>query len=67
MPNQPVLAYLTEDEKNLVRYFLGYLINNANAGSIQLGFPRASEPMFLVEQAMNMIPSAMKAIWPLHI
>lgn len=45
---------LTEEEKARVRYHLGYL-DVAPVVSIQLGFPRASQPMFLVEAAMENI------------
>lgn len=50
-------AVLSEDEKNRIRHHLGYLITSP-VSSIQLGVPRASQPMFLVETAMNSIPEA---------
>lgn len=50
-------AVLTEDEKNRVRHHTGYLIVNP-VSSIQLGVPRASQPMFLVETALNSIPES---------
>lgn len=55
MPFQPALAVLTELEKNRIRHHLGYLVTQA-AASISLGVPRASQPAFLVEFAMNSIP-----------
>lgn len=48
-------AVLTEDEKARIRHHTGYLNTNPVA-SIQLGVPRASQSMFLVETAMNSIP-----------
>jgi len=48
------IANLTEPEKVRVRFHLGYL-TQLSAASIQLGIPRASQPQFLVEQAMNQI------------
>lgn len=49
------LAILTETEKHKIRFHLGYLGTSAVV-SIQLGVPRASQPMFLVESAMNNLP-----------
>jgi len=50
-------AILTEEEKARIRHHLGYLnVNPVTA--IQLGFPRASQPQFLVESAMNNIPES---------
>jgi hypothetical protein len=43
---------LTTSERERTRYHLGYL-NVAPAASIALGFPRASQALFLVESAMN--------------
>jgi hypothetical protein len=48
-------AVLQEEEKARIRHHLGYL-NVQPAASIQLGFPAASQPLFLVESAMNKIP-----------
>lgn len=48
-------ALISETEKHKVRYHLGYLSPNPVV-SIQLGVPRASQPMFLVESAMNNLP-----------
>lgn len=48
-------AILTEQEKNRIRHHCGYLVVNP-VSSIQLGVPRASQPQFLVELAMNSIP-----------
>lgn len=48
-------AVLTEEEKNRIRHHLGYLVTEP-ASSIQLGYPRASQPQFLVELSMNRIP-----------
>lgn len=47
-------AILGEEEKVRIRHHLGYL-NVQPASAIQLGFPRASQPQFLVESAMNNI------------
>lgn len=57
MPN----AVLTEEEKARIRYHLGYPQTDPVA-SIQLGVPRASQPMFLVEGQMNRIPEAVIAL-----
>ena len=54
-------AVLTEEEKARIRYHLGYLQTDPVA-SIQLGFPRASQTMFLVEAAMNRIPDTAIAL-----
>lgn len=43
---------LTASEKERVRYHLGYL-NVEPSAAIALGFPRASQAGFLVEQAME--------------
>ena len=48
-------AVLSEEEKARIRRHLGYFTLNA-APSIQLGFPRASQPLFLVDQAFDQIP-----------
>lgn len=50
-------AVLQEEEKVRIRHHLGYLQPNP-VTTIQLGFPRASQPQFLVESAMNNIPEA---------
>lgn len=57
MPN----AVLTEEEKARIRYHLGYPQTDPVA-SIQLGVPRASQPMFLVEGQMNRIPDTVIAL-----
>lgn len=49
------LAILSEQEKNSIRHHTGYLVVAA-VTSIQLGFPRASQPMFLLESALNSLP-----------
>lgn len=46
---------LTEDQKNRILYFLGYPDWQALAQSIQLGFPAASQPLFLVYSAFQKI------------
>jgi hypothetical protein len=51
MPN----AVLTEQEKARIRHHTGYPLIDPVA-SIVLGVPAASQPMFLVELAMNRIP-----------
>ena len=43
---------LNDQEKERVRYHLGYL-GVQGAASIQFGIPRPLQPVFLVEQAMN--------------
>ncbi len=49
---------LTNEERERVRYHLGYL-STAPAPSIQLGVPRATQALFLVESAMNnLLPEA---------
>ena len=45
---------LTNDEKESIRYHLGYLGVSSSA-SIQLGIPRPVETLFLVEEAMNQL------------
>jgi len=47
---------LTEQDKEAVRYHLGFF-NVDPSASITLGFPAGTEPMFLVERAMNRISS----------
>ena len=49
-------AILTAEEKDNIRYHLGYLVANPT-GSIQLGLPAASQPLFVVEQQLNRIPT----------
>lgn len=56
-----VLAVLTEEEKARIRYHLGYL-QVMPASAIILGIPAASQPAFLVEQAMEHIPDNAIAI-----
>lgn len=53
----PTYATFSDEEKNKVRYHMGYLVT-LGAASIQLGFPRASQPMFLVDQALERVPEA---------
>lgn len=43
---------LSDSDKERIRYHLGYL-NVEPVASIQLGFPRASQPQFLVEASME--------------
>lgn len=45
---------LTQQEQARIRDYLGYL-NVSSAASIQLGFPRASQPLFLVQAAMDRV------------
>lgn len=45
---------LTEEEKEKVRYHLGYL-ETSLAPSIQLGIPRPLQTVFLLEQGLNLI------------
>jgi hypothetical protein len=43
----------SDDEKTQIRYFLSYPSWVALAQSIQLGYPAASQPLFLVEDAFK--------------
>lgn len=45
---------LTAEERERVRYHLGYL-NVSFAGSIQFGLPRPAQTLFIVEEAMDQI------------
>lgn len=45
----------TDQEKARVLHFLGYASWVSLAQSIQLGYPAASQPLFLVEDAFNRI------------
>lgn len=54
-------AVLTEEEKNRIRYHGGYLLTDP-ASAIILGIPAATQPAFLVEQALNHIPDSAVAI-----
>lgn len=53
MPD-PVYATFTDTEKTKIRTYLGYL-SAAPVASIVLGVPAATQPMFLVEGAMERI------------
>jgi hypothetical protein len=46
---------LTEDERSRVKHFLQYPDWSALAYSIQLGYPAASQPLYLVEGAFSRI------------
>lgn len=49
---------LTDEEKQAVRRYLGYL-GVGTAETIALGIPAASQPLFIVEGAMNrLLPAA---------
>jgi len=48
---------LSEEEKERVRYHLGYLETNF-AASLQLGIPRPIQTIFLVETAMSQLQNA---------
>lgn len=48
-------ALLSDEEKDSIRYHLGYLVVNP-VGSVQLGVPAATQPMFLVNIALEKIP-----------
>ena len=54
-------AVLTEEEKNRIRYHGGYLVVDP-ASAIIIGIPAATQPAFLVEQAMEHIPESAVAI-----
>ncbi len=43
----------TDHEKGRILHFLGYPSWSSLAQSIQLGYPAASQPLFLVEDAFN--------------
>lgn len=45
---------LSDADKTRTRYHLGYLASSF-AGSFQLGIPRPTQTVFLLEQAMNLI------------
>lgn len=45
---------LTDEEKERVRYHLGYM-ETSFAASLQLGIPRPVQTIFLVEQALTMV------------
>lgn len=47
----------TDNEKDQIRYFLSYPSWVALSGSIQLGYPAASQPLFLVEDAFKRLTS----------
>jgi hypothetical protein len=49
------VALLSEEEKDRILHHLGYVLTDPVA-SIQLGVPRASQPMFLVLSQFNRIP-----------
>lgn len=50
-------AVLTDEEKGRIRYHLGY--GNVTAVStIALGIPARTQPSFLVDGAMNLIPAS---------
>lgn len=49
---------LNDEEKQKVRRYMGYL-GTENAGTIALGIPQASQPLFIVESQMNrLLPDA---------
>lgn len=50
-------AVLTDEEKGRILHHTGYVLTDPVA-SIQLGIPRASQPMFLVQAQMERIPLA---------
>lgn len=50
-------ALLSEEEKARILHHTGYVLTDPVA-SIQLGVPRASQPMFLVMSQFNRIPEA---------
>ena len=53
---------LNEQDRARVRYFMGYP-NVDPHQAIQLGFPAATQAMFLVEQAMeNLLPEAVERV-----
>lgn len=46
---------LDEFERERVRYHLGYM-NTSTAASLQYGLPRPAQTLFIVEQAMGLLP-----------
>lgn len=48
------MAALTDEEKERIRYHLGYM-ESSFAASLQLGIPRPVQTIFLVEQAMVLL------------
>lgn len=51
----------TENEKARIYHHLGYANWRALAQSIQLGYPMASQPFFLVQDSLNRIDPASEA------
>ena len=52
---------LSDNEKVRIIWHLGYLATS-RAASIQLGFPRANQTLFLVESAMELTSTPMEGI-----
>ena len=48
------MAALTEEERERVRYHLGYM-ETSFAASLQFGIPRPTQTIFLVEQALGLL------------
>ena len=53
--NTSAIATLSDEEKFRILHHTGYILTSPVA-SIQLGIPRASQPMFLVQAQMERIP-----------
>mgnify|MGYP003440062408 CR=1 FL=1 len=49
----PVVSSFTDEEKELIKYFLSYPDFVSLSQSIQLGYPAASQPLFMVEDAFK--------------
>lgn len=55
-------AEFTDDEKAEILRFLGYPDWQSMASSIQLGYPAASQPMFLVVDAFHRLSPSARAL-----
>jgi len=51
-------AILSQEEKTSINMHLGYFAQAMMVGSIALGIPAATEPMFLVANAMERVPES---------
>jgi hypothetical protein len=46
---------LGEEEKERVRYHLGYMATSGSAASLQFGIPKPAQTIFLLEQAFSLM------------
>jgi hypothetical protein len=51
-------AILSQEEKTAILLHLGYFAQSMSVGSISLGIPAASQPMFLVASAVERVPES---------